>query len=303
MLLKNKYAVILFNLIFVLTSCSNHKTETQTQENSTSVENSDIQTIHFEKPANAVTVLSTDLSPCLGFYVGDFNATQYNEKRNPKQTNRITISLDSVVNSTFYGHSIVAGNIRPFAGYVKSSSGTILEINLTEPGDDKYDGVFTASLNTEAKTLQGTWTANSKDLAVTVRSFNLTQKFFHYDPELELGDVWHEVYDSWKKGDGTFESITQDAGKFNASTTELKATDIENMYKRDLEIMRNAIYARHGYSFKNRAIRDFFDTEIDWYIPVSTNVSAELTELEKKNIELIKRYEQHASTYYDSFGR
>ena len=74
------------------------------------------------------------------------------------------------------------------------------------------------------------------------------------------------------------------------------------MYRRDLEVMRNAIYARHGYSFQNRQMRVIFD-DIDWYIPVSVDVTAELTELEKANIELLKRYENHAATYYDRFGR
>lgn len=75
------------------------------------------------------------------------------------------------------------------------------------------------------------------------------------------------------------------------------------MYKTDLEIIRNTIYARHGYSFKKRKIRTIFDRHLEWYIPFSIDVSKELTEIEQKNIALIKRYEKHAETYYDSFGR
>ncbi len=36
---------------------------------------------------------------------------------------------------------------------------------------------------------------------------------------------------------------------------------------------------------------------------ISTDVRNELTELEKKNIDLIKRYEEHAEKYYDEYGR
>ena len=50
-------------------------------------------------------------------------------------------------------------------------------------------------------------------------------------------------------------------------------------------------------------MRYFFDSNIDWYIPISTDVRAELTELEKENIDLLKRYEEHAEQYYDHFGR
>ena len=91
--------------------------------------------------------------------------------------------------------------------------------------------------------------------------------------------------------------------KLNASTDILSNQDIENLNKGELEILRNMIYARHGYSFKNRKMRYFFDSWIDWYIPVSTDIRAKLTDLEKKNIDLIKRYEQHAERYYDYFGR
>ena len=66
---------------------------------------------------------------------------------------------------------------------------------------------------------------------------------------------------------------------------------------------RNSIYARHGYSFKNRKMRYFFDNYIDWYMPVNTDIRNSLTDIEKRNIELLKRYEEHAENYYDEYGR
>ena len=65
----------------------------------------------------------------------------------------------------------------------------------------------------------------------------------------------------------------------SASLVPLKGKDVENMYKADLEVMRNAIYARHRYSFKNLRMRLLFDNYVDWYMPVSTDVSSVLTEL------------------------
>ena len=50
-------------------------------------------------------------------------------------------------------------------------------------------------------------------------------------------------------------------------------------------------------------MRTLFDNAITWYMPVSTDVTSLLTETEKKNIALIKRYEAHAEKYYDVFGR
>jgi hypothetical protein len=112
-----------------------------------------------------------------------------------------------------------------------------------------------------------------------------------------------DIYGTYDRETGESEMLTGDAARFNASTHRLKKSELENLYAADLEVIRNAIYARHGYSFKNRRMRYIFDSYVDWYMPVSTDIRAELTELEKANIELLKRYEQHAEHYYDVFGR
>jgi hypothetical protein len=245
-----------------------------------------------------------DTTGICGFYVGSFSAEKFGSGKKPMYSNKINLAIDSVVGKKVYGHSVVAGNIRPFFGKIMDESAKTMEIEAKEPGDDKYDGTFIFTILKGLGKVQGIWVANDQKLAVTQRKYDLGKDYFAYDPKQELGNNYSgEVYDSYDEGTSRSESITADANKFNASMVELKSADIENMYKRDLEVMRNAIYARHGYSFKNRAMRAFFDQEIAWYIPVSVDVTAQLTELEKKNIDLIKTYEQHATTYYDRFGR
>lgn len=257
----------------------------------------------------APTVTSKKLelkdADALGTYVGQFEASVYDETKKPKRSNKITIAIESLDNGQAKGKSIVAGNFRPFEGpYTLDSVKNELTATVKEPGDDKYDGTFqlTVYLAPEGKRLSGFWIANDKNLAVTERAFNLEPRTFSYDPHKNLtnGNIVH-VFETGN--DEQAEAITPDAIKFNASVVELKKEDVENMKRRDLEVMRNAIYARHGYSFKNRQMRDYFDTHVDWYMPISIDVTAQLTDLEKKNIELIKRYEKHAETYYDSFGR
>ena len=208
-----------------------------------------------------------------------------------------------------YGHSIVAGNNRPFKGKF-TKEGTNYKADVSEPGDDKYDGKFSFTINIdEAKTneiyMEGTWKANDKKLDVSERKYNLYKKDFFYDTYNELPEnvKWAELYGTNTKFPDKFEALTGDVTKFNASRTELTKNDIENLYKGDLEIIRNAIYARHGYSFKTRRIRFIFDQFVPWYMPVTTDVRNDLTELEKKNIELLKRYEEHAEKYYDEYGR
>lgn len=64
---------------------------------------------------------------------------------------------------------------------------------------------------------------------------------------------------------------------------------------RDLEIMRNEIYARHGWVFKRPDLRSYFEAQ-PWYRPKGdlsrleeSNrwVEAELTPIERRNIQII----------------
>lgn len=56
----------------------------------------------------------------------------------------------------------------------------------------------------------------------------------------------------------------------------------------DLELMKNEIYARHGKKFNDPKWASIFKAQ-KWYKPRSANVDALLTEIEKKNIEVINR--------------
>lgn len=243
-------------------------------------------------------------SPVLGTYTGGFEASAFNEKKDYVYENRITVSIDSISDDTLSGHSIVAGNNRPFKGSYKME-GKLFKVEAAEPGDDKYDGKFSFTVDPDKNTVSGTWKSNDNKLDVTERKYTLAKKQFKYDASLNLPEdvQWAELYDKNPKFPDKFESLTADVTKFNASTKELTKKDIENLYKGDLEIIRNTIYARHGYSFKNRRLRFIFDQFVPWYMPLNTDIRSDLTEIEKKNIELIKRYEDHAEKYYDVYGR
>ncbi len=248
-------------------------------------------------------------------YIGQFEALDFDYEKGGMRSNKITIQFDSIVGDTMvYGHSVVAGNLRPFKGEADWIEDR-MELNVKEPGDDQYDGQFIMSLKDSI--LSGKWYANDNQLKVPVRAFELTNKVFEYNPDLMLEVGWFNLYEHGKTKEGkvldeegedyyideVVETLTEASSNINASTKLLTKEEVENLYKTDLEIIRNTIYARHGYSFKNRKIRNIFDAYVDWYIPFSTDVSKKLTAVELKNIELIKRYEQHAETYYDSFGR
>lgn len=56
----------------------------------------------------------------------------------------------------------------------------------------------------------------------------------------------------------------------------------------DLELMIQEIYAEHGYIFDDLKFHHYFNTK-DWYKPLYTNVDDKLSDIERHNIEVIKR--------------
>lgn len=66
--------------------------------------------------------------------------------------------------------------------------------------------------------------------------------------------------------------------------------DLRTCSKKDLRIMRNWIYARHGYKFKSQDLQEYF-SQFDWYSPRYTDVTSQLSEIELKNVDFISRHE------------
>ncbi len=286
-------------LCLLLTACGgSHQQDSSTATEETTVQDSIEQAMPPAPDKNPDGIA--------GYYVGFFEATEFDEKKRPSYSNKITIAIDSVADNTIYGHSVVAGNMRPFKGVYKAENKSYT-VTAKEPGDDKYDGVFDFKLEVGKDSINGVWIANQKKLPVTKRQYALGKKEFKYDPNLELpeGLSGSALYDNTAPDEyyGQLEALTADVSKFNASKTLLKKEDVANMYKGDLEVIRNSIYARHGYSFKNRKMRYLFDSVVEWYMPMHTDVRNMLTEVERKNMDLLKRYEEHATKYYDEFGR
>ena len=66
----------------------------------------------------------------------------------------------------------------------------------------------------------------------------------------------------------------------------------------ELELMRNEIYARHGWIFRRPDLRNYFESQ-PWYRPRSDNayysnrqVEAELSPVERRNIQIINSRER-----------
>jgi hypothetical protein len=119
--------------------------------------------------------------PILGSYVGLFEAKTYNANQNISWSNKITVFLDSITGDQLFGHSVVAGNARPFIGTLRKQ-GDQFVAEGSEPGDDQYDGRFAMTIDAGGKTINGTWRANKK-LGVSERQYSLTRRSFRYDPQ------------------------------------------------------------------------------------------------------------------------
>lgn len=77
-----------------------------------------------------------------------------------------------------------------------------------------------------------------------------------------------------------------------ASNRNLTSEDLAGKALWELKIMRNEIFARHGYKFKTEEMREYFNKQ-EWYEPKYDDVKSKLTEIENANIKMIKQYEDN----------
>ena len=72
------------------------------------------------------------------------------------------------------------------------------------------------------------------------------------------------------------------------STRYLDPSELYGMSAWEKKIMRNEIYARHGYIFETSDMRNYFNAQ-SWYTPVTRSVK--LSKIEEYNVQLIKEFE------------
>lgn len=71
---------------------------------------------------------------------------------------------------------------------------------------------------------------------------------------------------------------------------QLTVEQLSDFSRRDLRLVRNLIYARHGRPFKSDLLKLYFST-LDWYKEDPAYTDARLTPLDKRNINLIRSVE------------
>jgi len=199
----------------------------------------------------------------VGYWVGKFGK------------NMINVSLYLVDDGKAEGYSVCAGNYRFITGTYTETKKDKREFVMDEPGDDQYDGRFEFTISLENQEVKGKWSPFEPE-GNSAKNYTLKKQKYKYD---------------------------MTAGDFpETSQRLLEVKDVENVDAEKLRIMRSEIYARHGYSFKEKDMRYYFEDRA-WYMPVSTDVRENLTEIESRNIDLIYEYEEYYAEFYDDYGR
>ncbi len=70
----------------------------------------------------------------------------------------------------------------------------------------------------------------------------------------------------------------------------ISADDVAGSTIEDLRILRNSIFAKHGYIFKSNDLKKYF-SQYSWYKARYSNVDKKITSIERQNIALLKSME------------
>lgn len=82
------------------------------------------------------------------------------------------------------------------------------------------------------------------------------------------------------------------------SERKISTSDLSHKSKKELEIMRNSIYARYGYIFNREDLYDYF-SQFSWYNPYTSDMSEiynQMSSVEQYNVKFIKEFETRASS-------
>ncbi|PKG43540.1 YARHG domain-containing protein [Psychroflexus sp. MES1-P1E] len=80
------------------------------------------------------------------------------------------------------------------------------------------------------------------------------------------------------------------------SLTVIREQELQKLASKELKLMRNEIFARYGYMFREGGEMEAHFSSKKWYEPKCKNVDSFLTVIELLNIELIKKVEKKQLT-------
>jgi len=84
--------------------------------------------------------------------------------------------------------------------------------------------------------------------------------------------------------------IEEDGFMFPSDSRYITYSDLNGMTKDEVALLRNEIYARHGYIFQSEAYSSYFEN-MSWYYPNPDFDESLFNSIEKKNKETIVAFE------------
>ncbi|MEP6613617.1 MAG: YARHG domain-containing protein [Mucilaginibacter sp.] len=265
-------------------------------------------------PVATANLIVKDVKDLNGYWVGDFGpevngADTVMGDGDLYGYDKINISIDEIKERAVKGHIVMGGKVDFFSCNMEKT-GNRYQFKFKESDKAKTHGTYSFSIAEGDSLLKGNWSEKADTDRVV---FELTKKQFNYNAMRKVSEATYVDFGKGKKTkeklengdvyDGErYATTSEGLDKLNASVNVLVKDDLVNLKKADLLVLRNSIFARHGYTFKKPLLNLFFSAQ-SWYIPLSTDVTAQLTPVEKKNLELMKPYEKNAQEYYNAFGR
>jgi hypothetical protein len=275
------------------------------------------QLANFEVQVNSnqIIIAPNDL---IGFWVGSFHATNEfkqialndDGQLSWHTEDKITIAIESIKNNNVKGFTVVAGLTNKFTGILQDNVDNFV-LQIKQTGKEIGIGEFFLSIDKNQDYLQGEWTSLNQ-IEIPKRTCRLEKRVFTYDPNVVFSPTRKDMTDSLLS---TFVAQPDDYSEIydaismpseliftaNPSKVKLSEDDVSGLSIGSLILLRNTIFARHGYAFKKRPLRIFFEDQ-DWYIPISSNPKQGLTPVEKYNIKMLERYEKNYREY-ENFAR
>ena len=122
---------------------------------------------------------------------------------------------------------------------------------------------------------------------VLIILFSGIQVYGFSEVEIVLFEIQSEVESDLYAGDDVVYN-----GEIEKLDFRLSDFQLASLNTHELMLLRNAVYARRGYAFRNETILAHFEA-FDWYEPEREDVSELLDETDMWNINLILYYEEH----------
>lgn len=108
---------------------------------------------------------------------------------------------------------------------------------------------------------------------------------------VKFGDEKNEIFISYDDIENSLLNIYNLDPIFilPSNTRLIEKSEIQNLSLDELNKAYNEIFARHGHSFNNKELKEYFENQ-SWYYPVEgkTVILEELNEIERENLDIIK---------------